>query len=216
MNDKTLRQRVIDELEFEPSVHAAGIGVAVDGGVVTLSGHVPSYAQKLAAERAAWRVKGVRAVAQQIDVHLPEDKKHGDDEIARRALAILAWDSMLPDDAVRVKVQDGWVTLSGELDWNYQRDIAVTDVHRLGGVKGVINELTIRTRASASDVQSSIADALRRHAALEARHVAIGVQPDGTVVLDGIVASADERKEVVRAAWRAAGVHAVEDRLRIG
>lgn len=216
MNDQALRQRVIDELEFEPSVHAAGIGVAIDGGVVTLSGHVPSYAQKLAAERAAWRVKGVKAVAQNIVVHLPQDRKHGDDEIARRALAILAWDSMLPEDAVRVKVQDGWVTLTGELDWNFQRDVAVTDIHRLGGVKGVINELTIRPRANASDVQASIADALQRHAEIEARHVAIGVRADGTVVLEGIVASAEERKQVVRAAWRAAGVHAVEDRLQIG
>lgn len=216
MSDDTLRQHVIDELEFEPAVHAAEIGVAVEDGVVTLSGHVASFTQKLAAERAVWRVKGVRAVAQEIQVHFPEDKKHGDDEIARRAADILAWDTMLPHDAIRVQVQDGWVTLTGELEWNYQRDIAQNDVRRLGGVKGVVSHLTIRPRTSAADVRASITAALHRHAGVEVDRIAIHIREDGTVCLDGTVGSARERRAIVSAAWRAPGVHAIDDRLRIG
>jgi len=215
MKDIELRQYVIDELEFEPSLNAAEIGVAVDAGVVTLSGHVPCYAHKLAAEKAAWRVKGVKAVAQEIQVRFPEDKKHNDDEIARRAVDILGWDSMLPREAIRVKVQDGWVTLAGELDWNYQRDIAENDVYRLGGVKGVHNTIQIRRHADPVDVKTKITEALKRHAEVEADHVDVSVRGTGTVCLTGEVGSAVERRAAVNAAWRVQGVQAVVDGLRI-
>ena len=216
MNDKELRQYVIDELDFEPSVDAARIGVSASDGIVTLSGHVGSYAQKLAAEEATWRVKGVKGVAQEIDVRFEDEKKHADDEIAHRAVQILAWDSMLPHGVIHVRVQDGWVTLTGELDWNYQRDIAVNDVRRLGGVKGVVNNITLKPRASAADVHSHITDALKRHAAVEADHVTVSVRDGGAVHLEGEVDTWEERRAAVDAAWATPGVQSVVNRLQIG
>ncbi|HTD28377.1 MAG TPA: BON domain-containing protein [Xanthomonadaceae bacterium] len=216
MNDKQLRQDVIDELDFEPRVHSADIGVVVEKGVVTLTGHVPNYSHKLAAERAVWRVNGVKAVAQEIQVRVAGDKLHNDDEIARRAIKILAWDTLLPRDAVRVQVQDGWVKLSGTLDWNYQRESAEEDVRKLGGVLGVSNDISLSPAAQAIDVKQLITDALNRHAEVEASRVTVSVQEGGTVGLEGDVDNWDERQAVVRAAWSAAGVRAVVDRLRIG
>ena len=138
MNDKLLREYVITELDYDPSVESAPhIGVSVENGVVTLSGHVSSFAEKFAAEKAVKRVKGVRAIAQEIEVRYPEQKKTADDQIAQRALAIISWDAMVPNDAVMVKVQDGWVTLSGQVQWNYQRIAAESAVRRLSGVVGV-------------------------------------------------------------------------------
>ena len=137
MNDKELRQLVLDELEYEPSLDAADIGVTAENGVVTLSGYVTDYLQKVAAERAAWRVKGVRAIAQKIEVRLAGDKRQHDDEIAQRILDIFAWNSAVPEKKIRAKVSDGWVTLSGEVDWHYQRNAAESAVRKLSGVKGV-------------------------------------------------------------------------------
>jgi osmotically-inducible protein OsmY len=128
MSDLTLRQDIVDELEFEPRVDAANIGVAVTKGVVTLTGHVSSYAQKIAAEAAARRVKGVRAIAQEIEVRFPFEKKDADDEIAKRVVDILQWDSMVPDEAIQVSVQRGWITLTGTVDWQYQRMAAEAEV----------------------------------------------------------------------------------------
>jgi osmotically-inducible protein OsmY len=119
MSDLEIRRDILDELEFDPSVDAANIGVSVENGVVTLSGHVKSYAEKMAAEAIAQRVKGVRAIAEEIDVRWPEQKKHADDGIAARALDIIAWDTALPDGAIDIKVQRGWVTLSGEVRWHF-------------------------------------------------------------------------------------------------
>jgi Cu+-exporting ATPase len=121
LNDKQLRQNVIDELDFEPSIDSADIGVTAENAVITLTGHVPNYTQKMTAERAAWRVKGVKAIAQEIQVRLANDKKTNDDEIAQRAIQILAWNSSVPQNTVQVRVQGGWVTLTGEVNWNYQR-----------------------------------------------------------------------------------------------
>ena len=216
MNDKQLRQDVIDELDFEPSIHSTDIGVAAESGAVTLTGHVPCYAQKLAAERAAWRVNGVRAVAQEIQVRFAGDKMHNDDEIAQRAIKILAWDTLLPRDSVRVQVEDGWVMLTGMLDWNYQRELAEEDVRKLGGVAGVTNDIALRQTAQAIDVKQHITNALKRHAEVEASRVKVSVRDGGNVSLEGDVDNWDERQAVVRAAWSAAGVHGVDDRLRIG
>jgi osmotically-inducible protein OsmY len=215
VNDKELRQNVIDELDFDPSIHSAEIGVAVENGVVTLTGHVPAYSQKLEAERAARRVKGVKAVAQEIQVRYAGQKMHHDDEIAHRAVSILAWDSLLPHDAIGVKVEDGWVTLSGELDWNYQREVAAEDVRKLGGVLGVVNNITLAQAANKIDVKEHIVNALKRHAEVEAKRVKISVHGGGTVSLEGDVDSWDERQAAVHAAWCTPGVHAVEDHLRI-
>lgn len=215
MNDKELRQLVIDELEFDPSIDAAEIGVAAEHGVVTLSGHVPDYIQKIAAERATWRVKGVKGIAQKIEVRLPGDKKQSDDEIAQRALHIMAWNAMVPKDCVRVKVSDGWVTLSGSVRWNYQREAAVNEIWKLGGVKGVTNSIQLQSMVQVGDVKQRIQDALKRHAEVEADEVRVDVREGGMVRLDGHVDNWRELQAVKRAVWSAPGVQSIDDHLVI-
>lgn len=138
MSDKSLRDAVIAELEWEPSIDAEHIGVAVDGGVVTLTGHVGSYTERCNAEKVVKRVKGVRAIAEEIEVRFPNDKKTADDQIAKRALDVIAWDSTIPKDRIQVKVQNGLVTLTGEVDWFYQREDAEAAVRKLGGVPRLV------------------------------------------------------------------------------
>ncbi|MDJ0389512.1 BON domain-containing protein [Roseomonas sp. E05] len=213
--DRDLQQRVLDELAWEPSVEAAHIGVAVRDGVVTLSGHVSSYSEKLAAEQAVGRVRGVRAVAQEIQVRLPYERKTGDDEIAGRAVQILGWDAVVPRDAVRVKVEDGLVTLTGEVEWQFQRTAAERAVQKLGGVVGVVNLIRVQAKAQPADIRQRIEEALRRDAELEAGRLTVSVA-DGRVVLGGHVRSPRERQAAERAAWAAPGVREVEDRISIG
>lgn len=215
MNDLSLRQDVLDELEFEPSIDAANIGVTVENGVVTLTGHVNSYAEKSAADAAVRRVKGVRAIAQEIEVRYAERKKHADDEIAARALDIIEWDTALPEGVIDVEVQRGWVTLSGEVRWHFQRIAAENAVKKLGGVVGVTNLLTIRPAAAVSDIKSRIEGALRRYAEVEASRIRVNVV-DGRVVLEGGVHAWTERSAAEQAAWSIPGVTAVENHLSIG
>lgn len=214
MSDKQLRQDVLDELDFEPGVNAAHIGVAAEKGVVTLSGHVSSYVEKLAAERAARRVKGVQAIAEEIEVRYPGEKKTADDEIARRALEILRWNAIVPQDSVQLKVRDGWVTLTGQLDWQYQKDAAEDELRRLSGVSGILNTITVRPRVQPVEVKRKIEDAFRRHAEVEAQRVRVSVD-GGKVLLQGNVRDWHERDAAEKAAWSAPGVYAVEDRLSI-
>lgn len=213
MNDKELRQLVVDELEYEPSIDAADIGVTAENGVVTLSGHVPDYVQKMAAERAAWRVKGVKGIAQEIEVRFPGDKKWNDDEIAQRAVNILAWNTLVPKDCVRVKVSDGWITLSGGVKWNYQRQAAENEVRKLNGVKGVLNNITLTSAVQAGDLKRRIQDALKRHAEVEADAVRVDVRSDGTVRIEGRVDNWSEMQAVEHAVWSAPGVQRVDDNL---
>lgn len=214
MDDKQLRQNVTDELAFEPSLDAASIGVAAEHGVITLSGHVTTYPQKMAAERAVWRVKGVKGLAQEIEVRVPGHKRRADDEIAQRAVNILAWNEQVPHDAVKVRVSDGWVTLSGEVSWNHQRKAAEAAVRELSGVVGVFNQIELATRVQSADIKQRITSALTRHARLEADRIGIAV--DGTTVtITGDVDSWDERVAVESAAWAVSGVRNVIDRLRI-
>jgi osmotically-inducible protein OsmY len=159
MSELQLRQDVVDELEYEPSVDAAHIGVAVDKGVVTLTGHVASYAEKQAAIAAVRRVKGVRAIAEEIEVRYPLDKKTSDDEIAQRAIDILGWDMMVPSDSIQVMVHNGWVTLTGNVDWHYQKKQAEEDVRKLSGVRGVTNTIEIKPSVQAEDVKRKIEEA---------------------------------------------------------
>jgi osmotically-inducible protein OsmY len=215
MDDKSLRQYIIDELEFEPSVDSANIGVAVEKGVVTLTGHVRSYAEKVAVEDAVQRIKGVRALAEEIEVRYPNDKKAGDDQIAERAVNIVTWNAIIPEGLVRIKVQHGWVTLEGTLDWQYQRYAAEDAVRRLSGVIGVHNMIKVKPRVQPADVKAKILAALKRDAELKAGSIVVDVKGD-RVVLEGKVKAWHERRLAERAAWSAPGVASVEDNLRIG
>ncbi|UGB39612.1 BON domain-containing protein [Frateuria soli] len=215
MNDVSLRYDVLEELDYEPSLDATNIAVMAKDGVVTLTGHVASYAEKLAAERAAWRVHGVKAIAQKLQVELPGDRKLSDDDIARRALNILAWDVLAPSERIHVRVSDGWVTLTGEVPWNYQREAAEADMRKLSGVTGVSNDILVTPRVQPGDVRKSIVDALKRHAEVEAKRIKVDVRENGTVAIEGQVDDWEERQAVERAAWSAPGVRAVENRVRI-
>ena len=175
MSDIELRQDILDELAFEPSLEAEHIGVTVEDGVVTLTGHVGSYAEKTTAERAVQRVKGVRAIAQDIEVRFPEDKKTADDEIAGRAAKIIAWNAAIPDGKIHVKVQKGCVTLSGQVDWHFQSAAAEKAVCKLSGVSGVNNMLTIRPRVDIASIRNSIETALTRNAEIEADGISVDV-----------------------------------------
>jgi osmotically-inducible protein OsmY len=214
MSDRTLKLAVEDELTWEPSIDAEHIGVTAEGGVVTLTGHVGNYTEKIIAERAAKRVKGVRAIAQEIEIRLPNDKKTSDDQIAKRALDIIAWDSTIPKDRVQVKVQGGFVTLSGEVDWHYQRTDAEYAVRKLEGIKGLSNEIKVKPRVQASDVKHRIESALKRNAEWEASSIKVSVM-DGRVTLDGKVKALYERDLAERTAWSAPGVISVEDHISI-
>ena len=213
MVDKTLRQNILDELEFEPSIDAAHIGLAVDNGVVTLTGHVSSYEEKLAAERAVRRVRGVKAIAQEIQVRYHYQLKTDDDEIARRAADVLAW-NLVPADSIQVTVEKGWVVLSGKVDWQYQKIAAEAAVSKLAGVSGVTNLIELNPQTQPKDVQYKIAAALHRNAQIVAKNIKVSVE-DGKVRLDGKVRSWHERDIAETAAWSAPGITQVEDNLSV-
>ena len=213
-SDHQLQQDVLDELEFEPRVNAAHIGVVAKGGVVTLTGFVTGYAEKFAAEAAARRVKGAKAIAEEIEVRLPSDKKQADDEIAERALRILRWDELVPADHIAVKVEKGMVTLTGTVDWQYQKSEAEYDIRKLSGVVGVINQLQVKSPAAAAEVKDQIERALRRSAQLEASGIRVETS-GGSVTLKGTVHDWFERDLIERAAWSVPGVTEVHDRLTI-
>ena len=215
MNGKQLRQNVLDEIEFEPSVDAANIGVAANDGIVTLTGHVSSYAEKLATERAARKVKGVRAIAQEIEVRYPSDKKTADDEIAKRALSILKWYATIPRDPVKVTVQKGWVTLTGEVNWYFEKRNAEDAVRKLSGVIGVTNNISLKPAVHVSDIKKKIEAALARYAHIEADAIRVNVRDGDKVLLEGKVNTWNEREAIENAAWSVAGVQSVDDRLAI-
>ncbi len=214
MDDRLLQQEISAELEFEPSVDAARIGVSVTDRVVTLSGLVPNFAQKRAAEAAAQRVKGVRAVAERIKVDLGGVDPPADEDIARRVLTALDDDVLVPRGKVTVSVQQGRATLDGEVEWNFQRTSAEEDVRKLRGIVGILNYITLKPRVDAGDVTRGIADALQRSAGVEARRINITAQ-DGKVRIEGSVNTWSEREVIEHAVWSAPGVTAVEDRLHV-
>ncbi|MGF7159643.1 osmotically-inducible protein OsmY [Rhodoligotrophos appendicifer] len=215
MKEAQLRQDILDELEFEPSIDAANIGVAVDDGVITLTGHVRSYAEKLAAEAAVRRVRGVRAIAQEIDVRYPGEAKTSDDEIAKRALDALKWDVTIPNETITLIVHHGLVTLKGEVPWQFQRKAAELAVRKMTGVTGVINDITLKPMVQSTDVKRKIEEALKRRAKVEASQIRVSV--DGNkVTLEGKVDTWDEHDAVEHAAWSATGVKLVTDHLTVG
>ncbi|SDA28970.1 Osmotically-inducible protein OsmY, contains BON domain [Methylobacterium sp. UNC378MF] len=215
MGDKLIRQNVIDELDFEPSVEAAHIGVAVDKGIVTLTGHVGTYAQRVAAEKAVRKVRGVRGIVEEIEVRFAGGTPPRDEDLAQRAVQMLDWSATVPRNAVQVQVQGGWVTLTGKVDWQYQKEEAYRSIRRLAGVVGIINRIEVSPKASVPEIRSKILAALKRNAELEADAITVTVK-DAKVVLEGTVNAWYERRLAENAAWSAPGVRAVEDRLTLG
>ena len=214
MTDKDLKQQVQNALDWEPSLDASDVGISVTEGVVTLRGYVRTYAEKQTAERVALRVFGVRAVANDLDVRLPTSFERTDTEVAQAAVSALSWNSVVPAGRVTVTVADGWITLQGNVPWQYQKDAAGRSVRDLFGVKGVINSIVVEPQVKPTDVRDKIEAAFRRSAEVDARRINVNAT-DGKIVLTGNVRSYAERQEAERAAWAAPGVKQVEDRLLI-
>lgn len=214
MTDRQLQEQVLAALEWEPGVDAAGIGVTVKDGVVTLQGPLTTFHQRSMAERATRHVCGVRAVANDLIVTPDSSTSRSDGDIARAVANALEWDSSVPRNAVTPTVANGWVTLNGTVTWQYQKSAAAEAVQQMYGVKGVINDITIKPRVSIGDVKAKIESAFKRSAEIDARHVNVQAS-DGGVILTGTVRSLSERDEAERAAWAAPGVRKVDDRLLI-
>lgn len=209
-----LRQQVLEELDWEPKLGTSQVDATIsDHGVVTLTGLVTSYAEKVAAERAARRVRGVHAVVNDVDIKLPMTHERSDPAIAEAVVRALEWDVLVPHD-VEVRVSDGWVRLSGTVDWNYQRTAAADAVQFLAGVKGITNLIAVKPHVLVPDVRARIETALRRNAEVGAHRITVHLR-DATVTLRGHVQSWAERAAAEAAAWAAPGVTTVENELEI-
>ncbi len=213
--DAQLKTEVTRELEWDPSVNATHIGVAAKDGVVTLTGHLGTYAEKYAAERAAQRVEGVKALAVEIDVRIAPGHQRSDTEIAEAIEMVFKWNSLLPAKRIRVLVEKGWVTLSGEFDWEYQRRAAEKAVRSLTGVTGVNNLITIKSQVTPANIAQRIREALERHAEREAKNIEVHVS-GSTVTLRGRVSSWADRAAAQGAAWSAPGINEVINDLNVG
>ena len=210
--DTDLRDRVERQLDWEPEITSTDLGVAADNGVITLTGFVNTYAEKLSAERAALRTYGVSAVANEIQVK-PLFKKT-DTEIASAALDALQARVDVPDEKIKLTVKEGWVTLQGEVDWYYQKSAAESAVRYLAGVKGVTENIKLKSRVSTFEVKDKIEDALKRSAEVDARRITVQAA-DGKVTLKGNVHSWFEKTEAARAAWNAPGVKEVSNQIAV-
>jgi osmotically-inducible protein OsmY len=214
MTDKELKQHVQNALDWDPGLDAKDIGASVEAGVVTLRGNVASYFEKTAAERVTLRVYGVKAIANDLAVHLPHDFVRTDTDIAQAAVSALNWNTVVPKDRVSVAVANGWITLTGTLDWHYQKNAAVRSVRDLMGVNGVTDNIVVRPQVKTLDVRDKIEAAFKRSAEVDARRISV-VAEGGKVILCGNVHSWAERQEAERAAWAAPGVKQVDDRLTV-
>ena len=212
--DAQLKKDVQDELSWDPAVNATNIGVIVKDGIVTLTGHLESFAEKFAAERATERVSGVQALAMEVEVRLPNRDRRNDADIASAARNALTWNTVVPDSRIHIKVESGWITLTGEVDWDYQRRAAERALRDLLGVVGVKNLIAVTARVSAPDVQKKIIEALERQAETEAKQVQVLVS-GSRVTLRGRVHSWPERQAAQVAAWSAPGVTNVVNEIAL-
>ena len=212
--DKQVQQDVMAELNWEPSVNAAHIGVEVNEGVVTLAGHVSSYVEKLGAENAAQRVAGVKAVAVEMDVKLAGGTQRNDSDIAQSAESVLRWTSYVPSHQVKVKVEKGWVTLTGDVEWEFQRSAAVSAVRGLTGVVGITDMIAIEPAVTPTIVKSEIEAALKRRASRHAKSISVEVN-GSDVTLTGIVNDWSERQLAKTSAWSTPGVRHVQDNMTV-
>jgi osmotically-inducible protein OsmY len=213
-SDSEIKRDVESELKWDPDIDATDIGIAVKDGVATLTGFVRSYSQKWEAESDVKRVAGVKGVANDIEVRLPTGSERPDPEIARDAVAVITHDLPYSSENIKVLVKSGWLTLEGEVEWQFQRNRAESDVRRIRGVKGVTNLITLKPRVAASDIKAKIEAAFRRSAELDADRIT--VEANGSeVTLRGNVRSWAERQEAERSAWSAPGVIKVHNRIAI-
>ncbi|GAA0766919.1 BON domain-containing protein [Ideonella azotifigens] len=213
--DAQLKADITTELQWDPVINAAHVGVAAKDGVVTLTGHLETFAEKHAIERAVQRVAGVKAVAVELDVKLAPGHKRSDSEIAEAVESAFKWNVMIPADRIRVKVEKGWVSLTGEVDWQYQRSAAERAVRALIGVVGVSDGVTIKPSVAPSNITNRIRDALARHAEREAKNIEVMVS-GAKVTLRGRVDSWAERAAAQGAAWAAPGISLVVNELTVG
>lgn len=209
-----LKQAVLDALRYEPSISAADIGVTADDGVVTLTGHVRTYVEKRAAEQTASRVKGVRGIAEKVEVRLPWDVKHDDDDIAKAALDHLRWSTAVPRDAVTVSVEKGWVTLRGTVEWHFQKDAAENAVRGLHGVTAITNSIALKPQVNTADITAAIGLALHRSWFFEPNTIDVAAS-GGHVTLTGSAHSWQDRQMAESMAWGAAGATAVENDITV-
>jgi osmotically-inducible protein OsmY len=213
-HDRELQQAVLAELNWEPSVTAAHIGVTANAGVVTMTGHVESFSEKAGAEQAVRRVRGVKGVAENLEVRLPFEHQRGDDDIAAAALERLAWNASIPRDAFQVTVENGWVTLTGQADWYYQKMAAEHDVAGLFGVVGVSNQILVKAKIDTVSLSDEIIHALHRSWFFDDNNVTVNAV-GGRVRLSGTVRSSHERQTAAATAWAAPGATDVENDITV-
>lgn len=214
MTDRELQRHVQSALVWDPSVTSTDVGVTVDNGVVTLRGDVSSYAEKQAAERIALHVFGVKAVANDLTVRLAGDYERTDGDLAQACVSALKMNTVIPRDRVSVAVSDGWVTLTGTVEWQFQKESAARAVRDLVGVRGITNNVVVHPQVRIADIQNKIEAALKRSAEIDARRINVSVQ-DNKVTLTGNVHSWAERQAAERAVWSAPGVSQVDDHITV-